>query len=335
VWNRGERGGLASRAAAWLVLVTSLLSACGGEDAAPGPSASATPSATSVVATATHTPSAPPDTPTGTPTATATSTGTDPVAARLSDALEPLCLQIGIVSSYSLTGRFDDFAMNCVPSAGHQTTASIHGFPGADDASAAFQNTLAQNPCLASGEYRGLPAAMCELPFGLGGLLATWIWRDGCWLVRVAASDDTDFLLAPEPFAVSNAIFDTAAEIGLFSTCPARAELAPTVVDAGVDYSDCRGPFARLSICVENTGPGIAGPFVAAVGGDMYAFDDGLQPGMGLCVQGPFHGGEVTVVVDPDDRIPEIDETNNTLTQPVREPTVPATCAPASPTPTG
>jgi hypothetical protein len=90
---------------------------------------------------------------------------------------------------------------------------------------------------------------------------------------------------------------------------------------------------AVLQICVANVGRAAAGSSAVAVspGGEQFSLPD-LQSGGERCVaralpfSEPF--GIVTIEADADNRIDEIDETNNALAERVVRPHLEATCIP-------
>jgi hypothetical protein len=352
------------------ILSLSLLTACSDdESAAPTPTVAAAtatrtvtvfPSVTSTasalptstrtpteVPTATPTSPLPTRTPTETRTITETPTVTvtetpvpqDPSAVAFREALAPVCNPGSSPEKYTLSGAYDNFATLCEKTGRHKTAASISGYPSEEAAELIFQAALAQDECLTEGvQFRDLPTAMCSKPF-FDGLEQTWVWRDGCWVVRVRSSDETDALIAPQPDVVSAVIADTGAEIGLFATCPPlRADLLPYALSASYFNTGrpCEGPFfADLTVCVRNQGAGAAGPFSVVIEG-MAPFEiEGLEPSGQRCESTPFIGvsGNFTAIVDPENAIAETDELNNSITRSVSAPLVPATCT-LTPTPT-
>jgi hypothetical protein len=284
-----------------------------------------TPTATATHAEATPTPSGTQtdlaeDTPTPTPTPD------DPVIAALDAALRPLCNTSGILGHFEVGGGGDLFVMNCVASAGHDTQASLSGLASAEEAEGDFE-LRSGDPCFQMGEFQGLPLATCSTPFQ-SGRTETWVWRSGCWVTEITAADDTDVLLAPLPADVAAAIAAAGAGPGVFATCPGGPDLVVSVVDFGVDLSSCRGPFERLVVCVRNVGGRPAGPFRVAINGgaDAFVVAEGLAVGQSRCDYRPPIAQEVTAAVDADNDVAESDEDNNTRTEFVGQPTVPATC---------
>jgi hypothetical protein len=101
--------------------------------------------------------------------------------------------------------------------------------------------------------------------------------------------------------------------------------------------ADCNYSSTELGtrVVVENIGTADAGPFAVEVNGSQQTVKDGLAAGqtVTLWFEGYAYGGETTVVVDPAAQVAESDEANNTLSQMVPIPTLPATCTPPAATP--
>lgn|SRR5574341_714635 len=101
---------------------------------------------------------------------------------------------------------------------------------------------------------------------------------------------------------------------------------AGSCIDSFADLTPIPPP---LSLCVRNAGQGDAGPFVVGYGSATMPFD-GLAAGGEICV--PLQPIYFTkYVVDPDNRVRELDENNNYTIFPV--PTQPPICTQPPPSP--
>jgi hypothetical protein len=176
------------------------------------------------------------------------------------------------------------------------------------------------------------------------------VWQLGCWVVTVRSFDNYGGRLALAPQAVSQAIFDAAAAL-LTNRCVVADPLptptptkgtGPDLVVSGVEAlanNETCQPYASLDVCVANAGRVAAGVFAVTVspGGDRFSLP-GLQPGAERCAVRPFPSPHsfselVTIDVDADNEVHEVDEGNNSLSERVFYPSVEATCRP-TPMPT-
>jgi hypothetical protein len=130
---------------------------------------------------------------------------------------------------------------------------------------------------------------------------------------------------------------------------PATVTLIPTVVketpallaDLAIQYvsitletgGDCNYTSTQLGtrVGVENLGVADAGPFVVEVNGAQQTVETGLAAGQAtsLWFEGYAYGSETQVTIDPEALIPDSNRENNSLSQMVPIPTLPATCTPS------
>jgi len=108
----------------------------------------------------------------------------------------------------------DGYRLFCLPSPGHQTEAELVRYADGAAASAAFATASAAGETRA---FHDLPAVYWERPFFEdtppgGGAHRYLVWQLGCWVITVHSADDTHFLVAPQPIALSDAILTDARE---------------------------------------------------------------------------------------------------------------------------
>jgi hypothetical protein len=110
-----------------------------------------------------------------------------------------------------------DFSFACDPAAGHSTGASMRWYASADDARGEFDARRKQSPV---EDFHGYPVALMDAddPSFPGGRKEHRIrlWQAGEWLIEVKAFDDTPYLIAPAPEAVSEEIYKVGVECGLW-----------------------------------------------------------------------------------------------------------------------
>jgi hypothetical protein len=111
-----------------------------------------------------------------------------------------------------------DFSFVCNPAAGHGTGASMRWFASADAARGGFDARRMHTP---AEDFHGYPLAVMDAddPSFPGGRKEHRIrlWQAGQWLIEANAFDDTPYLIAPAPEAVSEEIYTAGVEYGLFS----------------------------------------------------------------------------------------------------------------------
>ncbi len=109
------------------------------------------------------------------------------------------------------------YSVFCAPSPGHSTVVRMERFRSQDEAKAAFENVRGGHPVRDFHGYRlsvwyedhpSLPDRNDEYYI--------WLWQPDRWLIKVSAFDDTDYLIAPTPPTVSEAIYRFATEQNLF-----------------------------------------------------------------------------------------------------------------------
>ena len=109
------------------------------------------------------------------------------------------------------------YSVFCAPSPGHSTVVRMERFRNRDEAKADFDNVRGGHPVqdfhgyLLSVWYEDHPS----LP-GKNDEYCIWLWQPDRWLIKVSAFDDTDYLIAPDPSTVSEAIYRFATEQSLF-----------------------------------------------------------------------------------------------------------------------
>jgi hypothetical protein len=111
-----------------------------------------------------------------------------------------------------------DSSFTCVPAAGHGVDSTLRLFANAEAAHAAFDAGRKQN---AVEDFHGYPLAefaedSSDFPGGRPEYRIR-LWQAGVWLAEVRAFDDTDYLIAPDPGAVSEAIYQAGVKAGLFT----------------------------------------------------------------------------------------------------------------------
>jgi len=109
------------------------------------------------------------------------------------------------------------YSVFCAPSPGHSTVVRMERFRNQDEAKAAFDNVRGGHPVQDFHGYRlsvwyedhpSLPDRNDEY--------CIWLWQPDRWLIKVSAFDDTDYLIAPTPPTVSEAVYRFATEQNLF-----------------------------------------------------------------------------------------------------------------------
>ena len=108
--------------------------------------------------------------------------------------------------------------------------------------------------------------------------------------------------------------------------------IVASISTAHLSSSSC-GPFEALYLCVANLGRTPSGDFnVELVGSGSFAVDK-LAALEQRCLLRPLtrlDGSSFTAIVDPDNTVAEVNETNNMRTESVRWPTIRATCTAAT-----
>lgn len=109
------------------------------------------------------------------------------------------------------------YSIFCAPSPGHSTVVRMERFKNQDEAKAAFDTVRGGHPVqdfhghLLSVWHEDHPS----LP-GRDDEYHIWLWQADRWMIKVSAFDDTDYLIAPTPPTVSEAIYRFATELNLF-----------------------------------------------------------------------------------------------------------------------
>jgi hypothetical protein len=148
-------------------------------------------------------------------------------------ALEPRLLEeiAGRICPYPQDpGRIDpyerDFSAKdgvytfaCYPATGHSVTLTMQRFADPAGAQAEFQSAAAPAP---AGEFHGFPVSDWQeqhpsFPNGRFEYRVRLL-QVGAWLISVRSFDDTHFLIAPDPRAVSETVLQVFAEHGVQPT---------------------------------------------------------------------------------------------------------------------
>ena len=161
--------------------------------------------------------------PTRTASPTATMVGTIPPTPQ-SDAVSALQTAIDAVCHLNGPGPTDSsarpsehgYTLHCWPSPGHETRAELVRYTDVDSAAAQFAQASEPGE---PRDFHDVPAAYWETPFHSEGADRYLVWQLGCWVVSVHSFDDTHFAIAPQPFALSEAVFSNAREL-LLAECP-------------------------------------------------------------------------------------------------------------------
>ena len=109
------------------------------------------------------------------------------------------------------------YSIFCAPSPGHSTVVRMERFRNQDDAKADFDNVREGRPVQdfhgysLSVWYEDHPSLADR-----NDEYCIWLWQPDRWLIKVSAFNDTDYLIAPDPSTVSEAIYRFAAELNLF-----------------------------------------------------------------------------------------------------------------------
>lgn len=112
------------------------------------------------------------------------------------------------------------YSIVCSTAAGHTTFVSIKQFATPTEAHAAFNLERGDTP---DTGFRGCPASSWDdahwkekWPYGQSSIR---LWQADEWLIKVSAFDDTSYSLAPDPYHVSENIYQVGVAQGLFSNC--------------------------------------------------------------------------------------------------------------------
>lgn len=109
------------------------------------------------------------------------------------------------------------YSIFCALSPGHSTVVRMERFRSQDEAKADFDNVRGGHPVqdfhgyLLSVWYEDHPSLADR-----NDEYCIWLWQPDRWLIKVSAFDDTDYLIAPDPSTVSEAIYRFATELNLF-----------------------------------------------------------------------------------------------------------------------
>ena len=109
------------------------------------------------------------------------------------------------------------YSVFCAPSPGHSTVVRMERFRTKDEAKADFDNVRGGHPVqdfhgyLLSVWYEDHPSLADR-----NDEYYIWLWQPDQWLIKVSAFNDTDYLIAPDPSTVSEAIYRFATELNLF-----------------------------------------------------------------------------------------------------------------------
>jgi hypothetical protein len=109
------------------------------------------------------------------------------------------------------------YSVFCAPSPGHATVVRMERFRTQDEAMADFNNVRGGHPVQ---DFHGYPLSVWyedhpSLP-DRNDEYFIWLWQPDQWLIKVSAFNDTDYLVAPDPSIVSEAIYRFATELNLF-----------------------------------------------------------------------------------------------------------------------
>lgn len=131
-----------------------------------------------------------------------------------------LVMQHAAASLCSDTSRVEGTTVSCDALTGHYGHVSLTGYADTSQALAAFggkADNEEESPFL--GAVLRIDSRPNPCCVSLGGLVQTWRWLSGCWIISGYAFDDTHFLLAPQPRPSIEAIVNAADEVDLFSHC--------------------------------------------------------------------------------------------------------------------
>ena len=109
------------------------------------------------------------------------------------------------------------YSVFCAPSPGHSTVVRMERFRTKYEAKADFDNIRGGRPVqdfhgyLLSVWHEDHPSLAAR-----NDEYSIWLWQPDRWLIKVTAFDDTDYLIAPDPSTVSEAIYRFATELNLF-----------------------------------------------------------------------------------------------------------------------
>lgn len=263
----------------------------------------------------------------------------DLVLSRIDDAFGGLCGPVEYYYARAAESGYEGFCSSINPP-GVYTNLTLQRFDDSAAAAGAFADASRVGPPI---DFAGLPAAYWERGHGPphGVDMRSMVWQLGCWVIAIH-SDNQNGRQALAPDVVSQAIFDAAAPL-LLERCPPEdpvptptatkaigADLVVSSISVYADNSPCQ-PHAVLSVCIANAGRVAAGEFTVAVSPVDYQFSIPELPAGGAdCVGRRLDTfGVMTIEVDADGEVDEIDEANNTLSQlTMRPPRVEATCRP-------
>lgn len=271
----------------------------------------------------------------------------DTILAAIEPAFRQLC---GETSEYGYlqptTTGYDGF---CSPVGSDYTSVIIDRYDDAVAARDAFAEAGRVGPPY---DFAGFPAVLWQRgldgPHDVG--TRTMVWQLGCWVVSVHSDyARTGLPEALSPQLVSQTILDVAGT-SLLNRCPIDAasptptrgsgpDLVVVDIDAYADNDSCQ-PYAVLTVCIANAGREAAAACTVTIspGSDRFELP-ALEGGAASCSIRPYPDGrrvgtDVTVAVDAEGDVNEVDETNNTLSKRVMYPWVEATCIPTRiPTP--
>ena len=135
----------------------------------------------------------------------------------IQEAADAICLGVDAATSPQLEIRDPEYRFFCAMAAGHGTDAAIHRYPREVDAQTAFLEAAGDQPVQS---FHGCPFSHWqeEHPYtGESGSRRIGVWRADRWLVRVQSDDDTHYLIAADPAAVSETIYNLASQYALFA----------------------------------------------------------------------------------------------------------------------
>ena len=109
------------------------------------------------------------------------------------------------------------YSIFCAPSPGHSTVVRMERFRSQDEAKADFDNVREGHPVQDFHGYR-LSVWYEDHPAltDRNDEYYIWLWQPDRWLIKVSVFNDTDYLIAPDPSTVSEAIYRFATELDLF-----------------------------------------------------------------------------------------------------------------------